>query len=98
MSATLLALIVCIAAAALEWGKSPDDFLTLSQLALTCSTLGKSASRRDLTLPQNMPKFFHGWIKSVDKGRAPQWFNSARARSTTAENLARLCDNALAGL
>jgi len=27
----------------------PDDFLKLSQLALTCSTLGESAIWRDLT-------------------------------------------------
>jgi len=33
----------------LEWGKSPDVFLTLSQIALTYSTLGKSAVWRDLT-------------------------------------------------
>ena len=51
----------------LEWGAYPDDFLTLSQLTLTCSTLGKSARRRDLTLSQNMLKFIHEWIKKVDK-------------------------------
>jgi hypothetical protein len=33
----------------LEWGKSLADSLTLSQLHLTCSTLGKSAFWRDLT-------------------------------------------------
>src|SRR5207245_6713133 len=39
------------------------DFLTLSRLDLSCSTLGKSSNRRDLAYAQIMPKIFHEWIK-----------------------------------
>jgi hypothetical protein len=41
----------------------PADFLILSQLDLTRSTLGKSRKSRHLTCAQIMPKFFQEWIK-----------------------------------
>src|SRR5712672_1286920 len=45
-------------------GQSPDDFLKLSQLTLTCSTLGKSAVSRSLTRSQKFPKFSTSGQKS----------------------------------
>ena len=59
----------------LEWGAYPDDFLKLSRLDLTRSTLGKTSNWRYLTFAEIMPKFFHRWIKTVDKdsgGRTPE--------------------------
>src|SRR5262245_19918028 len=55
----------------LEWGKSTADFLTLSRLDLTCSTLGKSPKARCLTGAQIMPKFFHRWISKWIKDFRP---------------------------
>jgi hypothetical protein len=46
------------------------DFLTLSRLALTRSTLGKSSNRRDLTFAQIMPEIFHQWIKRCEFAEA----------------------------
>src|SRR5438552_3527053 len=62
-------------------GQSPDDFLKLSQRALTCSTLGKSPNSRDLNSPPNALRFFHRWIKQwiKDSGgwSAPAVFTGA---------------------
>ena len=44
-------------------GQLPGDFLKLSQLALTCSTLGKPPNSRDLNSRPNTLKFFRQWIK-----------------------------------
>ena len=52
------------------------DFVFIDKIQeVACSLVATSA-----------PKKVRRWIKSVDKGRAPQWFNSARAGSTTAED------------
>jgi hypothetical protein len=44
-------------------GQYSDCFLNLSQLAPTCSTLGKSRKTHHLTCAQITPKKFHRWIK-----------------------------------
>ncbi len=44
-------------------GQLPGGFLKLSPLALTCSTLGKSAKLHYPSCAQITPKFFRRWIK-----------------------------------
>ena len=65
----------------LEWGAYPDDFLKLSRLDLTRSTLGKAANRHDLTCTQIMPKIFHEWIKQWIKLERLRDFQMGRSES-----------------